>query len=31
VSYLYARRQGPVPDEATTTDDATELFTENNK
>ena len=31
VSYLYARSQGPVPDEATTTDDATELFTENNK
>ena len=31
VSYLYARRQGPVPDEATTTDDATELFAKNNK
>ena len=30
-SYLYARRQGPVPDEATTTDEATELFRENNK
>ena len=27
-SYLYARRVGPVPDEATTTDEATELFTE---
>ena len=31
MSYLYARRQGPVPDEATTTDEATELFAENNK
>jgi YkoY family integral membrane protein len=30
-SYLYARRQGPVPDDATSTDKATELFTENNK
>jgi len=28
ISYVYARRQGPVPDE---TDEATELFTENNK
>ena len=27
-SYLYARRQGPVPDDATTTDAATELFAE---
>src|SRR5215203_6118258 len=30
-SYLYARRQGPVPDDATNTDEATELFAENNK
>ena len=30
-SYIYARRQGPVTEEATTTEDATELFTENNK
>ena len=30
-SYLYARRQGPVPDDATSTDEATELFAENNK
>ena len=30
-SYLYARRQGPVPDDATNPDEATELFTENNK
>jgi predicted tellurium resistance membrane protein TerC len=29
VSYLYARRQGPVPDDETMTDEATELFTEN--
>ena len=28
VSYLYARRQGPVPDDETMTDEATELFTE---
>ena len=28
VSYLYARKQGPVPDDETTTDEATELFTE---
>jgi YkoY family integral membrane protein len=28
-SYLYARRQGPVPDDATTADEATELFAEN--
>jgi YkoY family integral membrane protein len=28
-SYLYARRQGPVPDDETMTDEATELFTEN--
>jgi YkoY family integral membrane protein len=27
-SYLYARRQGPVPDEAAQTDEATELFTD---
>jgi YkoY family integral membrane protein len=26
VSYLYARRQGPVPDEETVTDEASELF-----
>jgi predicted tellurium resistance membrane protein TerC len=25
-SYLYARRQGPVPDAETVTDDATDLF-----
>ena len=30
-SYLYARRQGPVADDATSTDEATELFAENNK
>ena len=30
-SYLYARRQGPVPDDATTTDEATDLFADNNK
>src|SRR4029453_13263003 len=30
-SYLYARSQGPVPDEATTTDEATELFADNKK
>jgi YkoY family integral membrane protein len=30
ISYLYARRQGPAPDEAVT-DEATELFTENTK
>jgi len=30
-SYLYARRQGPVPDEATTADEATELFADNKK
>ena len=30
-SYLYARRQGPVPDDPTSTDEATELFAENNK
>jgi len=29
VSYLYARRQGPVPDDETMADEATELFTEN--
>jgi predicted tellurium resistance membrane protein TerC len=30
-SYLYARRQGPVADDATATDEATELFSENSK
>src|SRR5687768_13971004 len=29
VSYLYARRQGPVPDDETMTDEAAELFAEN--
>jgi YkoY family integral membrane protein len=29
VSYLYARRQGPVPDDAGQRDEATELFTDN--
>ena len=28
VSYLYARRQGPVPDDETVTDEASELFAE---
>ena len=28
VSYLYARKQGPVPDEETVADEATELFAE---
>jgi YkoY family integral membrane protein len=30
-SYLYARRQGPVQDDPTAPDEATELFTEGNK
>jgi YkoY family integral membrane protein len=30
-SYLYARRQGPVPDDPDAPDEATELFTEGNK
>jgi hypothetical protein len=30
-SYLYARREGPVPDEETVADEATELFTEEQK
>jgi YkoY family integral membrane protein len=31
VSYLYARKQGPVADEETVTDEATELFVEDQK
>jgi YkoY family integral membrane protein len=31
LSYLYARKQGPVPDDETVTDEATELFTEDQK
>ena len=30
-SYLYARKQGPVPDEETVADEASELFAENEK
>ena len=31
LAYLYARKQGPVPDEETVADEATELFAENEK
>ena len=31
VSYLYARRQGPVPDDETMTDEASELFADQKK
>ena len=31
LSYLYARKQGPVPDEETVTDEAAELFVEDQK
>jgi YkoY family integral membrane protein len=31
VSYLYARKQGPVADDETVTDEATELFTDDRK
>ena len=31
LAFVYARRQGPVPDEETVTDEATELFTEKEK
>jgi YkoY family integral membrane protein len=31
ISYLYARRQGPVPDDETVTDEAAELFIEEDK
>jgi len=31
LSYLYARKQGPVADEETVTDEATELFVEDQK
>ena len=31
ISYVYARRQGPVPDDETVTDEAADLFTEDQK
>jgi YkoY family integral membrane protein len=31
ISYLYARKQGPVPDEETVTDEAADLFSEDQK
>jgi len=31
ISYVYARRQGPVPDEETVTDEAADLFAEDQK
>jgi hypothetical protein len=31
ISYWYARKQGPVPDEETVTDEAADLFAEDQK